>query len=73
MAAAYARLWHLLIDRGMTKTEMRLKAGMSTSVLAKKGKDETVSMETLAKVTAALNCGLDDIVDLRAADVEERE
>ena len=45
----YNKLWKLLIDRKITKTEMRLQAGISTNMLAKMGKDEPVSMETLAK------------------------
>ena len=49
MAVSYNRLWKLLIDKGMTKTEMRKAAGISTNVLAKMGKNETVSMDTLAR------------------------
>ena len=44
MALSYNKLWKLLIDKGMTKTEMRLKADISTTTLAKLGKNETVSM-----------------------------
>ena len=64
MVYSYNRLWKLLIDKGMTKTEMRLKAGISTNVLASMGKGEPVSMESLAKITTALQCGLDDIVEI---------
>lgn len=64
MTVCYNELWKLLIDRGITKTEMRKKAGISTSVLAKMGKNETVSVETLAKIALSLNCGLDDIVKI---------
>lgn len=64
MTVSYNRLWKLLIDKGITKTEMRKKAGISTSVLAKMGKNETVSVETLAKIAAVLDCGLDDIVEV---------
>ena len=53
----------LLIDKGITKTEMRKAAGISTSVLAKMGKNESVSMDTLAKITTLLNCGVDDILE----------
>lgn len=65
MAVSYNRLWKLLIDKGITKTEMRKKAGISTSVLAKMGKNETVSMDTLTKIATALECGLDDIVEIQ--------
>ncbi len=64
MAVSYNRLWKLLIDKGITKTEMRKKSGMSTGVLAKMRKNETVSMSTLAKITTALNCRVDDIAQL---------
>ena len=65
MAVSYNRLWKLLIDKGMTKTEMRKAAGISTNVLAKMGKNETVSMDTLAKIVTALQCRLDDIVEIQ--------
>ena len=65
IAVSYNRLWKLLIDKGITKTEMRKKAGISTSVLAKMGKNETVSMDTLTKIATALECGLDDIVEIQ--------
>ena len=64
MAVSYNKLWKLLIDKGITKTEMRKKAGISTTVLAKMGKNETVSMDTLARIAAAMDCGLDDIVEI---------
>ncbi|WP_302359135.1 helix-turn-helix transcriptional regulator [uncultured Mitsuokella sp.] len=65
MTYSYNRLWKLLIDKHMTKTQMRKQAGISTNILAKLGKDEPVSMETLAKIALALACGLDDIVEIR--------
>ena len=66
MAVSYNRLWKLLIDKGINKTEMRKAAGISTSVLAKMGKNESVSMDTLAKIAAVMECGLDDIVEVNA-------
>ena len=66
MAVCYDRLWKLLIDKHITKTEMRKRAGISTSVLAKMGKNETVSMDTLIKISTMLQCGLDDIVEITA-------
>lgn len=64
MDIIYNRLWKLLIDKRMTKTEMRRAAGISTNILAKMGKDEPVAMETLAKIATALECGFDDIVEI---------
>ena len=65
MTYSYNRLWKLLIDKRMTKTEMRKVAGISTNILAKMGKDEPVAMESLAKIATALQCGLDDIVEIQ--------
>lgn len=64
MNLSYNKLWKLLIDKGMTKTEMRLKADISTTTLAKLGKDETVSMEVLLKICKALDCNVGDIMDV---------
>ena len=66
MSICYDKLWKLLIDKHITKTEMRKRAGISTSVLAKMGKNETVSMDTLIKISITLQCGLDDIVEITA-------
>lgn len=65
MMYSYNRLWKLLIDKHMTKTDMRKAAGISTNILAKMGKDEPVAMDTLAKIATALECGLDDIVEVQ--------
>jgi DNA (cytosine-5)-methyltransferase 1 len=66
MVYSYNKLWKLLIDRKITKTEMRKRAGISTNMLAKMGKSEPVSMETLAKISTVLECGLDDIVEIQS-------
>ncbi|MBR4436027.1 MAG: helix-turn-helix transcriptional regulator [Clostridia bacterium] len=65
MTYSYNRLWKLLIDLRMTKTDMRKMAGISTNILAKMGKDEPVAMDTLAKIASSLECGLDDIVEIK--------
>lgn len=64
MALSYNKLWKLLIDQGMTKTEMRLKADISTTTLAKLGKNETVSMEVLLKICNVLDCNIGEIMDV---------
>lgn len=65
METSYNKLWKLLIDKGMTRTEMRVKAGISTTALARMGRNEPVSLETLAKITAIFDCGLDDIISVK--------
>lgn len=65
MTYSYNKLWKLLIDKRMTKTQMRKVAGISTNILAKMGKDEPVAMDSLAKIAIALQCRLDDIVEIQ--------
>lgn len=64
MAVNYNKLWELLIDKGMTKTQMRLQADISTTTLAKLGKNETVSMDVLLKICKLLDCNVGDIMDV---------
>ena len=64
----YNRLWKLLIDRKLTKTELKDIAGVSTNIIAKINKNQPVSMESLAKITTALQCGVDDIVEISTKD-----
>ena len=63
MARSYKKLWHILLDRDMSRSQLRKKAGISTNALAKLGKDESLPLETLEKVCAALDCTLDDILE----------
>ncbi len=64
MAISYNRLWKLLIDKKMTKTELRLAADISTTTLAKLGKDETVSMDVMLRICKVLNCGIEDVLEI---------
>ena len=64
MAVSYNRLWKLLIDRNMKKKELGEAAGISSSLIAKLGKNENVTVEMLVKICAALDCCIDDILEL---------
>ena len=64
MAVSYNILWKLLLDREMSKTEMRLKAGISTKMLAKLGKNENVNTDVLVKICRAMECNVSDIMDI---------
>lgn len=63
MAVSYNKLWKLLIDKGMTKTELRLQTDMSTATLAKLSKNETVSMDVMLRICKVLDCNFGDICD----------
>jgi len=64
MSVSYDKLWKLLIDRKMNRTELKNAAGISFNVLAKMGKGETVSMESMLKVCKALDCDISDVMEL---------
>lgn len=64
MAISYNKLWKLLIDKGMTRTELRHRAGLTSNVIANMGKGESVQLEVLRKICEELNCGIDDIVEI---------
>ena len=65
MAASYKKLFKLLIDREMKIKELAAKAGISPATLAKMKKDgATVSSDVLVKICTALECTLDDIVEI---------
>ncbi|CDE54018.1 conserved domain protein [Clostridium sp. CAG:269] len=65
MQVNYDRLWKLMIDKKINKTQLSEKAGITTNEMAKMGKNEMVKMETLVKICKVLNCTLDDIVEMK--------
>lgn len=65
MAASYKKLFKLLIDREMKKKDLAEAAGISIATITKMGKDgAVVSSDVLVKICTALNCTLDDIVEI---------
>ena len=64
MAVCYNKLWKKLIDLEMSRSELRIKAGISTRQLAKLGKNENVTTDVLVKVCKALDCNIDEIMDI---------
>lgn len=64
VAICYNNLWKLLIDKKMNKTDLKEAAGISFNVIAKMGKNETVSFESIEKICYALNCNIGDIIEI---------
>ena len=64
MAVNFNKLWKKLIDLDMSRSELRVKAGISTRQLAKLGKNENVTTDVLVKVCKALDCNIDEIMDI---------
>lgn len=66
MKVCYKRLFKLLIDIGMKKTDLAKAAGLTPTTLARLSKGETVSMETIIKICECLNCRIEDVIELVA-------
>ena len=64
MAVSYKKLWKLLIDKDMKKKDLCAKAGISSASVTKMGKGGHVTTETLEKICLALDCSVNDIVEL---------
>ena len=71
MAVSYKKLWILLIEKDMKKTDLRIQSGISTGALAKLGRNENVNTEVLAKICKALDCKIEDIMEM-VPDEEEK-
>ncbi len=65
----YKRLWKMLIDREMSKTDLRKKTEIAASTFAKMYKNEYVSLDVLVRICVALDCQLSDIVEVEKVDV----
>ena len=70
MAIRYNKLWKLLIDKEMMKKDLRDQSGITTNALAKLGKNEHVSTQTLEKICRTLNCNIEDICEFVKDDKE---
>lgn len=68
MKLSYNRLWKLLIDKDMNRSDLRKLAGISSSSLAKLGKGENVTTDVLLRICAVLKCGLNDIAETMLTD-----
>lgn len=63
MKPNYKKLWKLMIDKDVSKTELRRMTGMSTTTLAKLGKGEMVSLALMRKICEVLDCNIGDVMD----------
>ncbi len=63
MAVSYKKLFHLLIDKGMTNAELMEKAGFSANIITRIKRDNYISLDTIEKICLTLDCGVDDILE----------
>ena len=71
MDVSYNKFFKMLIDRKMKKKDICEQASIATSTMAKMAKDENVSLDVLVRICRALNCTLDDILDILPAENEQ--
>ena len=68
LARSYNKLWKLMIDKKINKTQLCKAAGITTNAMAKLGRDESVPLETLEKICVVLDCTIDDIVEFNQSE-----
>lgn len=65
MQISYKPLWHTLLEKGMSKEDLRIKAKLTTNAVANMGKDQNISMATLLKICEALQCNVDSVIEIK--------
>ena len=70
MTVCYNKLWKILIDKNMSKTQLIKAAKISTNAMAKLGKNEDVRVEVLVKICVALGCTINDIMEIIPDDID---
>ena len=63
MAVSYKRLFHLMIDKGMTNAELIDKGGFSANIITRLKRNNYVALDSIERICCALNCGVDDILE----------
>ena len=72
MAVSYKKLWKLLIDMDIKKKDLSSMAGISPATITKMGKNGHVTTEVLLKICTALNCGVDDIMEIISSPSQDK-
>lgn len=73
MAISYNGLWKILIDKNMYRKDLAAELNISSATMAKMGKGESVSIDTLEKICAFLGCNIGDIMSFERIAKEEEE
>ena len=71
MGVTYKKLFHLLIDKDMTNTELMEKAGFSANIITRIKHDNYISLDSIEKICKTLQCGVDDILEFTTDDKSE--
>lgn len=73
MNFSYDKLWKLLIDKKMNKEELRKRTGMSSTTLARMGKDENISLDIIGRICKELECDIADIIEYIKSDNRKKD
>ena len=68
MGVNYRKLWKILIDKNMKKTDLINKCGISSNVVARMGKNKYVSLESIKKICETFECNIEDVVEIEKGD-----
>ena len=71
MAVSYKKLFHLMIDNGMTNAELMEKGGFSANIITRLKRNNYISLDSIEKICKVLNCGVDDILEFLPNNMEE--
>lgn len=71
MAVSYKKLFHLMIDNGMTNAKLMEKGGFSANIITRLKRNNYVSLDSIEKICKVLNCGVDDILEFLPDNTEE--
>ena len=63
MRISYNKLWKMLIDKNMKKSDLKEKAGISSTSLAKLGKGDNITSDVLLRICEAMDCRIEDILE----------
>ena len=72
MAVSYKRLFHLMIDKGMTNAELIEKGGFSANIITRLKRDNYVALDSIEKICYALDCSVDDILEFIPYEKEQK-
>ncbi len=68
MAVPYDKMFHLLVDKRITNTQLAGKAGVSANIITRIKKNQYISLESVEKLCMALDCSVDDMLEFRVAE-----
>lgn len=73
MAVSYKKLFHLMIEKNITNTDLQKRACFSANIITRMKREQYISLESIESICRALGCGVDDILEFIPDDTEEKE